>query len=230
MLKFLRILLYIGAGALLLVNIEPYIAVTKLVFPDAAGGGVCGQLRYFPFLGGMAGWVCDLIAAAIYSLGGVIVWATFQTIELLPIAANFYIPFLSNYLTKLETAPQALPTPEDRESVKKVKKKLNTYVERSLSTLLAVSWIMYIADLALMCWLYSPLNRLSELQPIALIRTLLGVFGVELVIMGITLINNILDPSTIKHPKAVQREGREVGTSKGTDIAKQYEYSPRSGS
>ena len=68
---------------------------------------------------------------------------------------------------------------------------------------------MYLLDLALMSWLYSPLNEIGELDIKALMRVLLGVFGVEIVILGLTLISNIIDPESIQYQRAEQKPVRE---------------------
>lgn len=211
MLKLLKFLLMVGGVMLLVANIEPYIAITRLVF---GGDGtntidVCRALAGFPFIGLILAGACGLIGAAIYSISGLLVWAVFQIVELLPIAHSFNVPFLSGLLQKLQASPQVATDESDRDAVRRIKHKHNTVVERSLSALLAFSWVMYLIDLALMCWLYSPLNEVGELQPMALVRVLLGVFGVELVVLGLTLINNIIDPQSIKHPTSDRKPVKE---------------------
>lgn len=210
MLKILKFLLIIGGAMLLFANIEPYIALTRMVFASSGSGvDVCREVGGVPFIGGILAWGCGLIGATIYSLAGVLVWAVFQLVELLPIAHNYNVPFLSGLLQKLQTAPQVAESDGDRAAIAQVKRKHNTVIERSLSTLLTFSWVIYALDLVLMSWLYSPLNEMSELNPMALVRVLLGVFGVELVILGLTLINNIIDPKSIKHPTSDKKPVRE---------------------
>ena len=68
---------------------------------------------------------------------------------------------------------------------------------------------MYLLDLGLMSWLYSPLSETGELDIKALMRVLLGVFGVEIVILGLTLISNIIDPESIQYQRAEQKPVRE---------------------
>jgi hypothetical protein len=209
MLKLLKFLLIIGGAMLLFANIEPYIAVTRLVFSDSTSIDICGELRPIPFIGGIIAGGCGLVGATIYGLAGFLVWGIFQIIELLPIANSFNIPFLSNLINRLQKAPQVAEEERDRDAVKQAKRQHNTVVERSLAVLLTFSWVMYVLDLILMCWLYSPLNSIGELNPMALVRVLLGVFGVELVIMGLTLINNIIDPGSIKYPTSDKKTVRE---------------------
>lgn len=211
MLKILQFLLIVAAAFLLVANIEPYIAVTRLVFEGDGQNAinVCDQLRPIPFIGGLLGGGCELLGAFIYAISGFIVWAVFQIIELLPIANSFQIPFLSGVLAKMQAAPQVDENASDRKAVRHVKRKHNTIVERSLAALLTFAWVMYLVDLALMCWLYSPLNELGELNWMALVRVLLGVFGVELVILGLTLVNNVIDPKSIKFQTSDRQEIRE---------------------
>lgn len=209
MLRLLKFLLLLGGGFLLLANIEPYISLTQLIFGTTTTVDVCAQLRPFPFLGGMLAGGCSVIGTAIFSISGFIVWAVFQLIELLPICNSFNVPFLSGVLHKLQNAPQVEEKEGDRLAVQKAKRKFNTTVERSLSALLTFAWVMYLVDLALMSWLYSPLNEIGELNWMALIRVLLGVFGVELVILGVTLISNIIDPASVKFAKSETKPVRE---------------------
>ena len=221
------------AGAFLVVsNIEPYISVTQLIFSDTKGVDTCDVLGFMPFVGGIFRGVCGFFGAVIYSLAGFIVWAIFQIVELLPIANSFQIPFISGVLAKLQNAPQVQVEEEDRPlreirdmdgkryipesallkdrpAIAKTKKKLNTVVERSLGALLTFSWVMYLLDLGLMSWLYSPLSETGELDIKALMRVLLGVFGVEIVILGLTLISNIIDPESIQYQRAEQKPVRE---------------------
>lgn len=209
MLRILQILLLIAGAFLLAANIEPYIAITKLVFTDGNGIDVCDTLTFIPFIGRIFAWGCGLVAGIIYGLSGFIVWAVFQIIELLPIANAFNIPFLSRMVQRFQTAPQVEEDQRDRESLRRVKRRYNTVMERSLNALLTFSWVMYILDLGLMSWLYTPLSELGDLDWMALVRTLLGVFGVELVVLGLTLINNILDPQSIKFAKSETKPIRE---------------------
>jgi hypothetical protein len=209
MLRLLKFLLMIAGAFLLVANIEPYIAVTQLIFGGSSGIDVCAQLRPLPFIGGFLQVGCGFLGAIIYSLAGFIVWAIFQIVELLPIANSFHIPFLSNLLSRMQTAPQVDECWDDRQSVKRIKQKHNSIVERSLGALLTFSWVMYLLDLGLMCWLYSPLSETGELNIMALMRVLLGVFGLELVILGLTLISNIIDPQSIKYQQAQQKPVRE---------------------
>src|SRR5512146_1630877 len=97
LLKVLRILLGIAAGMLLVANIEPYIAITRLVFGGDASNSinVCSVLGMVPFVGGILGWGCDLVGTITYALAGFLVWAVFQIVELLPIANSFQIPWIS---------------------------------------------------------------------------------------------------------------------------------------
>ena len=233
MLRLLKYLLLAAGGLLLIVNIEPYIAVTQLIFSDKTSGvDVCSTIGGMPFVGGILKGGCGLIGEFAYALAGFVVWAIFQIVELLPIANSFQIPFISGVLAKLQNAPQVQVEEEDRPlreirdmdgkryipesallkdrpAVAKTKKRLNTVVERSLGALLTFSWVMYLLDLALMSWLYSPLNEIGELDIKALMRVLLGVFGVEIVILGLTLISNIIDPQSIKYKQAQQKPVRE---------------------
>ena len=233
MLRLLKFLLMIAGAFLLVANIEPYIAVTQLIF----GGGdkgvdTCDLLGYLPFVGGLLKGGCGLLGLTIYVLSGFIVWAIFQIVELLPIANSFNVPFLSGVLAKLQKAPQvdenegsvvaevrvkkgkrvlteSKERKGDRPAVAKTKRKLNTVVERALGALLTFSWVMYLLDLGLMSWLYSPLSETGELDIKALMRVLLGVFGVEVVILGLTLITNIIDPQSVKYQQAQQKPVRE---------------------
>jgi hypothetical protein len=205
MLRFLQFLLILGGAVLLVANIEPYIAVTGLVFGTATGANVCRQLTGIAFLGGILSWGCGLIASTISSLSGFLVWATFQTLELLPIANRFNIPFLSNLVNKLEASKQIETTEGDRAAVKTAKERHNSVIERSLQALLTFSWLTYFVDLALMSWLYKPLNEIGELNFTGLVRVLLGVFGVEVVVLGCTLINNLLDPTRIPYRTAAKK-------------------------
>lgn len=209
MLRVLQILLLVAGAFLLVGNIEPYIAITRMVFTDTNSVDVCSSLTSIPFIGGILNWVCGLIGGVIFGLSGFIVWAVFQIIELLPIANAFNIPFISRMLHRFQSAPQVEESERDRESVRRLKRKHNTVMERSLNALLTFSWVMYIVDLLLMSWLYSPLSELGDLNWMALVRTLLGVFGVELVVLGLSLINNILDPQSIRYGRADHRPVRE---------------------
>ncbi len=209
MLKLLKFLLIIAGAFLLVANIEPYIAVTRLIFGNASAIDVCAEFRPIPFIGGFLQSGCGFLGAIIYSLAGFIVWAIFQIVELLPIANSFNIPFLSNLLSRMQKAPQVDEQWHDRESVRRIKQKHNSIVERSLGALLTFSWVMYLLDLGLMSWLYSPLSESGELNVMALVRVLLGVFGVEVVILGLTLISNIIDPQSIKYQQAQQKPVRE---------------------
>jgi len=211
MLKILKFLLIVGGAFLLVANIEPYIAVTRLVFEGDGRNAVdvCAQFQGIPFIGGILAGGCGFIGATIYSLAGFIVWAVFQIVELLPIANSFQVPFLSGVLAKMQNAPQVDVNERDREAVRRVKQKHNTIVERSLGALLTFSWVMYLVDLLLMSWLYSPLNELGELNWMALVRVLLGVFGVELVILGLTLVNNVIDPKSVKFQTSDRKPVRE---------------------
>ena len=209
MLKLLKFLLIIAGAFLVVSNIEPYISVTQLIFSDTKGVDTCDVLGFMPFVGRIFQGVCGFLGAIIYSLAGFIVWAIFQIVELLPIANSFNILFLSNLLSKMQTAPQVDEEERDRDAVKRLKQKHNSIVERSLGALLTFSWVMYLLDLGLMSWLYSPLNEIGELDIKALMRVLLGVFGVEIVVLGLTLISNIIDPQSIKYQKAEQKPVRE---------------------
>jgi hypothetical protein len=209
MLKLLKILLIIAGGFLIFANIEPYIAVTRLIFGGSSGIDVCAELRPLPFIGGLLQGGCGFLGAIIYSLSGFIVWAIFQIVELLPIANSFNIPFLSNLLSRMQKAPQVDEYWSDRDSVRQIKQKHNSVVERSLGALLTFSWVMYLLDFALMSWLYSPLSETGELDIKALMRVLLGVLGVEVVILGLNLISNIIDPTRINYQQAQQKPARE---------------------
>jgi len=207
MLKLLKFLLIVGGFALLFSNVEPYLQATEILFQGSAD--VCVPLQGFPFIGGILGAVCGFGASIIIAAGGWLVWLIFQAIELLPIANAFSIPFLSSILRKLQNAPQVSRDAGDRESVTRIKDRGNTVVERSLSALLTASWIFYILDLLLMAWLYKPLNEVGDLNAVGLVRTLLGVFGVEIVILGVTLIDNVIDPKSIKFQEAQEKKVRE---------------------
>lgn len=209
MLRLLQFLLLIAAAFLLVANIEPYIALTRLIFADNNTVDVCASVEVIPFIGRFLAWGCDLIGGVIFGASGFLVWAVFQLIELLPIANAFNIPFLSRMVHRFQSAPQVEENYGDRDSVRRLKRRHNTVVERSLNALLTFSWIMYLIDLALLSWLYSPLNEIGDLNWMALTRTLLGVFGVELVVLGLVLINNIIDPGSVKFAKAQSREVRE---------------------
>ena len=210
MLRLLKFLLMIAGGFLLVANIEPYIAVTQLIFGGKDEGiNVCSVLGVLPFVGGIFNGLCGFVGAIIYSLAGFIVWAIFQLVELLPIANSFNIPFLSNLLSRMQKAPQVDEYWGDRDSVRRIKQKHNSVVERSLGALLTFSWVMYLLDFALMSWLYSPLSETGELDIKALMRVLLGVLGVEVVILGLNLISNIIDPTRINYQQAQQKPARE---------------------
>ena len=232
MLRLLKFLLIIAGAFLVFSNIEPYISVTQLIFSGSSGTDVCSTIGGMPFVGGIFQGVCGFLGAIIYSLAGFIVWAIFQLVELLPIANSFNIPFISGVLAKLQKAPQVdederagvaevrvkkgkryltekRERKSDRPAVAKTKKKLNTVVERSLGALLTFSWVMYLLDLGVMSWLYSPLSETGELDIKALMRVLLGVFGVEIVILGLILISNIIDPESIQYQRASQKPVRE---------------------
>lgn len=209
MLKLLRLALIVGGAFLLVANIEPYIAVTRLIFNDASAVNVCADLQSVPFVGGLLHWGCNLIGGVIYGLSGFLVWLIFQLIELLPIANSFNVPFLSRMLGRMKAAPQEAEEESDREALRKVKQRHNTVVERSLGALLTFSWVMYIVDLLLMAWLYKPLNELGELDAMALVRCLLGVFGVELVVLAITLINNVIAPGKASYTTTRHQAARE---------------------
>ena len=232
MLRLLKFLLIIAGAFLVFSKIEPYIAVTQLIFSGSSGVDVCSTIGGMPFVGGIFQGVCGFLGAIIYSLAGFIVWAIFQLVELLPIANSFNIPFISGVLAKLQKAPQVdederagvaevrvkkgkryltekRERKSDRPAVAKTKKKLNTFVESSLGALLTFSWVMYLLDLGVMSWLYSPLSETGELDIKALMRVLLGVFGVEIVILGLILISNIIDPESIQYQRAEQKPVRE---------------------
>lgn len=209
MLKLLKFLLVLAGAALLFANIEPYIRVTELIFQGSTGMDVCSPISKFPFVGGVLNAGCGFIGAFILASAGYLVWAIFQLVELLPIANSFNVPFLSGLLAKMQRSPQVAEGECDRDAVKRIKKRHNSIVERSLGALLTFSWIMYVLDLALMSWLYQPLNEIGELNIQALVRVLLGVFGVEVVILAMTLINNIIDPKSIQFPQAEQKPVKE---------------------
>jgi len=207
MLKLLKFLLIVGGFALIFSNVEPYLQVTALLFQGATD--VCLPLQGFPFIGGILRAVCGFGGSIIVAGGGWLVWLVFQVIEVLPIANAFSIPFLSSLLGRLQNAPQVGKNAGDREAVAQVKDRGNTIVERSLGALLTASWIFYILDLLLMAWLYKPLNEIGELNLVGLVRTLLGVFGVEVIILGVTLIDNVIDPKRIKFQEAQEKKVRE---------------------
>ena len=212
LLKILMWLLIAALGALLVANIPPYIEATNLVFSVAGSTGksICQQLGMFPFAGGVMAWGCEIVSKVLISMGGFLVWAIFQVVELLPIVTYFNVPFLTGLVSRLQTAPQASIDASDRDSVIRAKKRLNSVIERSLSFLLTFSWVMYLVDLALMCWLYSPINKLGNLQPLALGRVLVGVFGVEVCILIISALSNVLDQNSIQNPTAQQRPTRQI--------------------
>jgi len=212
MLKLLRFVLIVAGAFLLFANIEPYAELVKLIFTDPSSpvaNNICTDLQTTWFIGPILGWGCGLVTSFLTGLGGFICWLLFQLIELLPIANAFNIPFLSRMLNRMKAAPQEAESESDRESVRKVKQRHNTVVERSLGALLTFSWVVYIVDLLLMSWLYQPLSPLGELNVMGLIRVLLGVFGVELVVLAIALLNNIIDPKSVQFGTAQQREVKE---------------------
>ena len=105
MLRLLKYLLLAAGGLLLIVNIEPYIAVTQLIFSDKTSGvDVCSTIGGMPFVGGILKGGCGLIGEFAYALAGFVVWGIFQIVELLPIANSFQIPFISGVLAKLQNA------------------------------------------------------------------------------------------------------------------------------
>jgi len=188
-------------------NIDPYLRVTELLFQGA--GDVCKPIQGFPGIGDFLVSGCRFVASIIIACGGYLLWIIFQIIELLPIANNYSIPFLSGLLGRLQNAPQVSKDAGDRDAIVQVKKRGNTIVERSLGALLTASWIFYIIDLLLMAWLYKPLNEIGDLNIIGLVRTLLGVFATEVIILGILLIDNVIDPRRIKFQEAQQKNVRE---------------------
>jgi len=207
MLKLLKFLLIVGGFALVFSNVEPYLQVTALLFRGATD--VCVPIKGFPFIGGILSSICGFGASVIIASGGYLLWAIFQIIELLPIANSFSIPFLSGLLGRLQNAPQVGKDAGDREAIAQVKDRGNTIVERSLGALLTASWIFYILDLLLMAWLYKPLDEIGDLNIVGLVRTLLGVFAVEVIILGVTLIDNVIDPKRIKFQEAQEKKVRE---------------------
>jgi len=207
MLKLLKFLLIVGGFALMVSNIDPYLRVTELLFQGA--GDVCKPIQGFPGIGDFLVSGCRFVASIIIACGGYLLWIIFQIIELLPIANNYSIPFLSGLLGRLQNAPQVSKDAGDRDAIVQVKKRGNTIVERSLGALLTASWIFYIIDLLLMAWLYKPLNEIGDLNIIGLVRTLLGVFATEVIILGILLIDNVIDPRRIKFQEAQQKNVRE---------------------
>ena len=209
MLKLLKFLLILAGAALLFANIEPYIRVTELIFQGSTGTDACSAIKGFPFIGGILNGFCGFIGAIILASAGYLVWAIFQLVELLPIANSFNVPFLSGLLSRMQKSPHVDEDSGDRDSVRRIKQKHNTVVERSLGALLAFSWVMYLLDFALMSWLYSPLSETGELDIKALVRVLLGVLGVEIVILGLNLVNNIIDPQSIKYQQAHQKPVKE---------------------
>ena len=188
-------------------NIDPYLRVTELLFQGA--GDVCKPIQGFPGIGDFLVSGCRFVASIIIACGGYLLWIIFQIIELLPIANNYSIPFLSGLLGRLQNAPQVSKDAGDRDAIVQVKKRGNTIVERSLGALLTASWLFYIIDLLLMAWLYKPLNEIGDLNIIGLVRTLLGVFATEVIILGILLIDNVIDPRRIKFQEAQQKNVRE---------------------
>ena len=207
MLKLLKFLLIVGGFALMVSNIEPYLQVVELLFRGAID--VCKPIQGFPFIGGILSSICRFAASIIIASGGYLLWAVFQIIELLPIANSFSIPFLSGLLGRLQNAPQVGNDAGDRDAIVQVKKRGNTIVERSLGALLTASWIFYILDLLLMAWLYKPLNEVGDLNIVGLVRTLLGVFATEVIVLGVMLIDNVIDPKSIKFQEAQEKKVRE---------------------
>lgn len=210
MLKLLRLLLIIATGCLLFASIEPYIELVKLIFGTAGAEKVCGTIGGIWFIGRYMEWGCNAIGSIIGGLAGVLLWAIFQSIELLPIATYFHVPFISGIVQKFQNAPQVEVKTDDRESLVKIKKRHNTVTERSLGVLISFSWVVYIVDFLLMSWLYSPLDVNGDINWAGLARVLLSVAGVELLVLAIVLLNNVIDPASVRYQSTkYQREVKE---------------------
>lgn len=208
--RVLRILLWFGAGGLILANISPYIQVARLVFADSGGNLLCTQLGVLPLVGGILRWACSGGARIVWGLGGVILWAIVQTIELLPIMDNFDIPTQLGFIKKSQDQPTVKINESDGEKLKRAKEKLNSTTDRSHTALVIISILVYMADVWMMFfWLYPPVNKLGGLDPGALIRAFLSVFGTELILLLIVLVNNVIDPTAVKNPLGKSRPAQD---------------------
>lgn len=206
-LKVLRVFLYIFAVGVLIANLDAYDSLIRMLLPIS--GDACQKMARFPLLGQVLQWGCfALVDAAIASLGFV-AWAVIQLIELLPIAANYNLPFIGRIIQRIQGAPKVQIEGADSAEVRRWKRKYNTATERSLTFLNWFACATYIADLWAMFALYTPFTRTGGVDGLALGRVLLGVFGVEVILVAITFLNNVIDPSSIKFPTAKQKPVRE---------------------
>lgn len=209
LLVLLKWSLVLAAVILMAINIAPYIFVVREFAKSLQADVVCRQAGMLPFLGPFLAGGCNLIGSVFYATSGFLLWWAFQAFELVPIASRFNVPFMSGILKKMEEAPQVPENEADRGAVVRIKAGINTVSDRSYDALMRFSWLVYAFDLALMCWLYPPLQRTGEFNFVAFTLVLLGVFGVELVLGLLTILNNVIDPTSIQHQTAKQREVKE---------------------
>lgn len=207
LLLLIKVALFLAAMVLMAVSIAPYIFLVRQFAQTLQGGVICSQLGIMPFIGPALQSGCNVIGTIFYVAGGFLVWWIFQSLELVPIASKFNVPAMRGMLRRMQDAPQVPESDGDRPAVAQLKREINSVSERSFNQLLRWSFLVYALDLVLMCWLYPPLSPTGEFNFVAFVLVILGVFGVELILGLLTIINNVIDPSAIAHPTA---RGREV--------------------
>lgn len=207
LLLLIKVALFLAAAVLMALSIAPYIFLVRQFSQTLQGDVICSQLGLTPFIGPALQTGCGTVGTIFYVGGGFLVWWIFQSLELVPIASKFNVPAMRGMLRRMQDAPQVPESEGDRPAVAKLKREINSVSERSFNQLLRWSFLVYAIDLVLMCWLYPPLSPTGEFNFVAFALVILGVFGVELILGLLTIINNVIDPSAIAHPTA---RGREV--------------------
>lgn len=207
MYKFLRFLLWMLFGVLLLNALPPYIAFAQFIGAQV-GGDVCQSFYAVPFLGGILGTGCRAIGGWMLFIAGAALWLFVNLAELLPWMNLFSIPFLSRHIDRLRKAPQLQVDQGDREALAKAKNRFNTVVERSLQGLIILSLAVYVFDLWWLGSTYQALDEVGSINWAGLIITLVQTFGLELILVGIGMLNNSINPSMATHKNPQYQEPR----------------------
>lgn len=202
----IKFTLYVFAGVLLVLNIPPYIALIQKIAERVNADLVVSQANLIPVIGPAVASGFTVAGMFIYSLSGFALWFLFQTVELYPILSHLNIPFMRGLLRRLQRSPQIPVKPGDRPSVSKLKRRINRAVEDNHGLLLKVCWGFFGIDFMLMYWLYPPVNQTGEVDVTSWLVIFFGVFGVELIAGLLTLLNNVLDPSSAEFQTAKTRE------------------------
>lgn len=198
--------LYVFAGVLLVLNIPPYIALIQKIAERVNADIVITQAELIPGIGPAIASMFSVAGMVIYSLSGFALWFLFQAVELYPIMSHLNIPFMRGMLRRLQQSPQVPLKPGDRPSVTKLKKRINRAVEDNHGLLLKVCWAFFGIDFLLMYWLYPPVSETGAVDVTSWLVIFFGVFGVELIAGLLTMINNVLDPSSVEFQTAKTRE------------------------